>query len=183
MSPRIASLVLASGLAAVGAIDATEAPRPSGISIVDRDVIPATQVTPPCVSLAAAQTSVSIPTAYLEDLANQAQGDMQNSNDPARVAYWKGRSARWLLDLAGTVRDAKGCDSSPIAHAHRSSQRLAVTLLESGIAAVWVHDQPGFVSRLRARDYNRDCARGPLGSSSYRVANGPAVMLLVTCMR
>ncbi|WP_277937793.1 hypothetical protein [Xanthomonas vesicatoria] len=92
-------------------------------------------------------------------------------------------SARWLLDLPGTVTDARGCDSSPVAHAHRASQLLVGKLLEDRIAAVWVHDQPGFVSRLRVRDYNHGCGRGPLGSSSYRVANGPAVLLLITCTR
>ncbi|XHH28426.1 hypothetical protein WIW49_14015 [Xanthomonas euroxanthea] len=136
----------------------------------------------PCVSLAADHTSISIPTTYLEKLAEQAQGDMPAGNERARFGAWQqGRSARWLLDLPGTVTDARGCESSPIQHAHRASQSLVGGLLESGIAAVWVHDQPGFVSRLRVRDYNRGCGRGPIGSSSYRVANGPAVILLITC--
>ncbi|NIK07965.1 hypothetical protein FHY11_001431 [Xanthomonas arboricola] len=182
MKLRLAGLTLASGLLAAASLDATEAPPGPGIPVVDRDVIPATQVAPPCVSLAADHTSNSIPTAYLEKLAEQAQGDMPAGNERARFGAWQqGRSARWLLDLPGTVTDARGCESSPIQHAHRASQSLVGGLLESGIAAVWVHDHPGFVSSLRVRDYNRGCGRGPIGSSSYRVANGPAVILLITC--
>lgn len=180
----LASLTLASGLVAAASLGATEAPVLPGIPIVDRDVIPATQVAPPCVSLAAEQTSISIPTAHLERLAEQGRGDMPAGNDRVRLSAWQqGRSARWLLDLPGTVTDARGCESSPIQHAHRSSQSLVGGLLESGIAAVWLHDQPGFVSSLRVRDYNHGCGRGPIGSSSYRVANGPAVILLITCTR
>ncbi|WP_225970107.1 hypothetical protein [Xanthomonas hortorum] len=173
---------MAGAFVAAASLDATEAPLPPGIPIVDREVTPAAQVAPQCISLAAERTSISIPTAYLERLASQAQGEMPAGNEPARFGHWQqGRSARWLLDLPGTVRDAKGCDSSPISHANRMSQALVGGLLESSIAAVWLHNQPGFVSSLNAQDYNHGCRRGPIGSTRYSVADGSEVMLLITC--
>ncbi|MFA1727832.1 hypothetical protein ACD582_11085, partial [Xanthomonas nasturtii] len=155
--------VLAIAMATPASVNASQTPLPP--EIVDRDVIPASQVTPPCISLATEAVSISVPTAALQAMETRFP------------------SARWLLDLPGTVTDARGCESSPVAHAHRASQLLVGKLLEDGVAGVWLHDQAGFVSRVRVRDYNHGCGRGPLGSSSYRVANGPAVLLLVTCTR
>ncbi|MCC4613032.1 hypothetical protein LL963_13145 [Xanthomonas campestris pv. esculenti] len=163
MSRTIAGLMLAIAMATPASVNASQTPLPP--EIVDRDVIPAGQVTPPCISLATEAVSISVPTATLQ----------------AMVPGYP--SARWLLDLPGTVTDARGCESSPVAHAHRASQLLIGKLLEDGIAAVWLHDQPGFVSSVRVRDYNHGCGRGPLGSSSYRVPNGPTVLLLITCTR
>ncbi|MCC4618781.1 hypothetical protein LL965_01305 [Xanthomonas cassavae CFBP 4642] len=104
--------------------------------------------------------------------------------DRAALSAWqRGLSARWLLDLPGTTKDAHGCDSSPIAHAHMSSQHLVGWLIETGVAAVWMQSQTGFVPSLKVQDYNRGCARGPFGHRHYRVAGGPEVLVLMTCSR
>lgn len=140
---------------------------------------------PPCVSVAVEQATIVLSRTELERAAQaqRAAADATQDDEAQRLAWIAGRRAQALLDVAGAGRDRFGCAPVAVKKVPSDSLYLIGQLLERGQAAVWARQQSGFAAAVEVEHFNPKCQHGPMGSVSYRVADGgPLLLMLIECV-
>ncbi|CAD0326349.1 hypothetical protein [Xanthomonas hortorum] len=144
------------------------------------------QLAASCVSVAAAQVSILLDRAELEQIAlmKPALPVAAADDDTQRQALLAGTRAQALLASTGMAHDRFGCAIVREDKESADARYLVGRLLEHGQAAIWTQAPPGFTPALEVRRVDPHCQNGPMGSAFYRVADGGAlVLVLVECVR
>lgn len=142
-------------------------------------------IAPPCVSVAVEQATIALSRTGLERAAQaqRAAADAMQDDEPQRLAWIAGKRAQALLDAAGDGRDRFGCAAVAAKKVPSDSLYLVGQLLERGQAAVWTRQRSGFAAAVEVEHFNPKCQHGPMGSVSYRVADGgPPLLMLIECV-
>lgn len=140
-------------------------------------------IAPPCVAVAVEQATILLSRSELERAAQAQRGsaeDAMQEGEPQRLAWIAGRRAQGVLDVAGDQRDRFGCALVAFKAVPKDSLYLLGQLLERGQAAVWIPERNGFAAAVEVAHFNPQCQHGPMGSATYRVADGGPLLLLLT---
>ncbi|MBD7920340.1 hypothetical protein [Xanthomonas bonasiae] len=157
---------------------------PVQIPFTQQRIATAQRMPAPCLSLALEQASIGLPANELERAAQVRRASASAPEDEAqRLAWIAGGRAQALLASAGERHDRRGCAVVESAQADTDSLYLVGQLLERGQAVVWTNAPPGVAAAIEVKHINPHCQHGPMGSASYRVADGgPLLLMLVECV-
>jgi len=182
--PRWPHLAYAVLLGAAGS-SACLAQADEQIPITRQRVALAQTLAPPCVSVTVEQATIAVSKTELERAARaqRASADATQDDEAQRLAWVAGRRAQALLDVAGDGRDRFGCAPVAARNVPSDSLYLVGQLLERGQAAVRAHQRSGFAAAVEVEHFNPKCQHGPMGSVSYRIADGgPPLLMLIECV-
>lgn len=155
----------------------------STIAYSEHTVVPAQEITPPCLSAAMdEEVSVLIPEAIIEQLIAErpeAWNFRTSGSEEQRMAHVWGNRARLISILKSPETDSKGCHR--LTETDRGeANHLIAKLLEEGRAAISVSGQPHLESVAMVR--TNSCPTGPAGFHSYYLEGRRPFLILLTCI-